>query len=31
LTIGQTVAELELIAKAGNAEDFRNRIEYLPL
>lgn len=31
LTIGQTVRELELIAKAGNPEDFRNRIEYLPL
>ncbi len=31
LTIGQTIAELELIAKAGNLEDFRNRIEYLPL
>ena len=31
LTIGQTIAELELIAKAGNPEDFRNRIEYLPL
>ena len=31
LTIGQTIAELELIAKAGNLVDFRNRIEYLPL
>jgi hypothetical protein len=31
LTIGRTIAELELIAKTGNPEDFRNRIEYLPL
>jgi hypothetical protein len=31
LTIGQTIAELELIANAGSLEDFRNRIEYLPL
>jgi hypothetical protein len=31
LTIGQTIAELEMIAKAGQAEDFWNRIEYLPL
>jgi predicted nuclease of predicted toxin-antitoxin system len=31
LTIGQTIAELELIGKAGNPEEFRNRIEYLPL
>jgi hypothetical protein len=31
LTIGQTIAELELIARAGNPGDFRNRIEYLPL
>ncbi len=31
LTIGQTIAELELIAKAGNPEEFRNRIEFLPL
>ncbi|NUQ65342.1 MAG: DUF5615 family PIN-like protein [Pirellulales bacterium] len=31
LTIGQTIADLEIIAKAGNPEDFRNRIEFLPL
>jgi hypothetical protein len=31
LTIGQTIAELDLIAKVGNPEDFRNRVEYLPL
>jgi hypothetical protein len=31
LTIGQTIAELELIAKAADPEDLRNRIQYLPL
>ena len=25
LTIGQTIADLEVIAKAGNPEDFLNR------
>ena len=31
LTIGQTIADLEVIAKAGNPEDFLNRIQFLPL
>ena len=31
LTVGQTIADLELIARAGSADDFVNRIEYLPL
>ncbi len=31
LTIGQTIADLEIISKAGNHEDFHNRIEFLPL
>jgi len=31
LTIGQTIADLEVIAKAGDPGDFLNRIEYLPL
>ncbi len=31
LTIGQTIADPEIIAKAGNPGDFLNRIEYLPL
>ena len=31
LTVGQTIAQLEILAKAGNLADFANRIEYLPL
>lgn len=31
LTVGQAIADLEIIGKAGNPDDFRNRIEYLPL
>ena len=31
LTIGQTIAELEILAKAGNPEDFLNQVVYLPL
>jgi predicted nuclease of predicted toxin-antitoxin system len=31
MTVGQTIADLEIIAKAGNPEDLLNRIEYLPL
>jgi predicted nuclease of predicted toxin-antitoxin system len=31
LTIGQAVNELELIALAGNADDFRDQVVYLPL
>jgi len=31
LTVGQTIADLEILAKAGDPEDFANRIEYLPL
>jgi predicted nuclease of predicted toxin-antitoxin system len=31
LTIGQCIEELETLAKAGQPEDFENRIEYLPL
>ncbi len=31
LTVGQTIADLEIIAKVGNPEDFVSRIEYLPL
>lgn len=30
-TIGQCVRDLELIAHAGEAEHFANRVEYLPL
>ena len=29
--VGRCVADLEIMAKAGNPEDFANRIEYLPL
>ncbi len=29
--IGQCVHDLELIAQAGNPEDFTNRVQYLPL
>jgi hypothetical protein len=31
VTIGQCVADLELIAKIYEAEDMSNRVEYLPL
>ncbi len=31
LTVGQTIADLEVVAKAGSPDDFLNRIEYLPL
>jgi len=31
LTIGQAINELELIALAGNPDDFRDQVIYLPL
>jgi hypothetical protein len=31
LTIGQCVADLELIAKLGEPEEFADRVHYLPL
>jgi len=31
VTIGQCIADLELIAKLGEPEEFANRVEYLPL
>ena len=31
LTIGQAIDELELIALAGNPEDFRDQVIYLPM
>lgn len=31
LSVGQFIDELELLAKAGNATDFENRVQYLPL
>jgi uncharacterized protein with PIN domain len=31
VSIGQCVQDLEVIALAGDAEDFANRVEYLPL
>lgn len=31
VTIGQFIADLELIAKVGEPEDFVNWVEYLPL
>ena len=31
VTIGQCIADLELIAKAGNPAEWVNRVEYLPL
>jgi hypothetical protein len=31
LTIGQAVNELEMIAIAGNPDDFRDQVVYLPL
>ncbi len=30
ITIGQAVADLELIAKAMDSDDMRNRIEFIP-
>ena len=31
ITIGQCVRDLEIIAKAAEPEDLRNRVEFLPL
>jgi hypothetical protein len=31
LTIGQIIADLELMAKVYEPEDMRNQVEYLPL
>ena len=31
LTIGRAIRDLELLAQAGEPEDFANRVEYLPL
>lgn len=31
VTIGRCIQDLELIAKATDPEDWRNRVEYLPL
>ncbi len=31
ISIGQCIQDLELIAKAGEPEDFQNRVEFLPL
>ena len=31
LTVGETIAELEIIAKAADSEDFTNQVTYLPL
>lgn len=31
ISIGQCIQSLELIAKAGEPEDLRNRVEFLPL
>jgi len=31
VSIGQCVADLELVAKAGKEDEWINRIEYLPL
>jgi len=31
VTIGQCIRDLELIAHAGEIEEFANRVEYLPL
>jgi hypothetical protein len=31
LSIGQVIDELQLIAQAGEANDFANRVTYLPL
>ena len=31
ITIGKAISDLEILAQAGNPEDFANRVEYLPL
>ena len=31
LTVGQTIADIEILAKVGMPGDFMNRIEYLPI
>lgn len=31
VTIGRCIDDLEVLTKAGEPEDFRNRVEYLPL
>ncbi len=31
LSLGQCIDDLEILAKAGTAEDFANRVQYLPL
>jgi hypothetical protein len=31
VTIGQCIADLELLAKVSEPEDFMNRVEYLPI
>jgi predicted nuclease of predicted toxin-antitoxin system len=31
ITVGQAIAELELIAHASELSDFENRVEYIPL
>ena len=31
VTIGQCIADLELLAKVNELEDFMNQVEYLPL
>jgi hypothetical protein len=31
ITIGRAIDGLEILAQAGTAEDFANRVEYLPL
>jgi hypothetical protein len=31
VNVGRCIADLELIAKATDSEDWRNRVEYLPL
>jgi hypothetical protein len=31
ITIGRAISDLEILAQAGTAEDFVNRVDYLPL
>ena len=31
VTVGGCIADLELVAKVGEPEDFQNRVEFLPL
>ena len=31
ITIGRAIQDLQILAEAGTAEDFANRVEYLPL